>query len=153
MSRRNRTLLIGLGAAALAAVGATTFIMTRPRSAPEPAPAAAADEAAAERLARARREVAHLRNLTRQYRWGIGNLQHNQSFVQVELERLRAERRLMPDDDPARETLERRLTELPDLYRDYVDNEARARDMLAEIEAELKAKEAALQAIEATTAH
>ncbi|MEQ9641977.1 MAG: hypothetical protein RIM84_18280 [Alphaproteobacteria bacterium] len=152
MATSKRKLTLGLAVAALA-LGLTALMAGALPTAPPPhrqplPPVESA--AAAEDLAREQRELTYLRALRRQYLWGIDNLLVNQSFTRVELDRLKHEHRLMPDDDPARENLERRLRDLPDLYRDYAANEARVRELLDEVEAELSAREAALAARQGT---
>lgn len=149
MARANHKLALGLAVAGLTAGLAALMagaIPTAPPPQRRPPASVANPREQAEALAREKRELTYLRSLRRQYLWGIDNLQVNQSYTKVELDRLRFQRRMMPADDPERPIVERRLRELPDLYTDYVANEARVRELLSEVESELARREAALAA-------
>jgi hypothetical protein len=148
MAHPDRALLACLAAAglvtvalALLAAGAAPTMPPRPLQRPADVSQAAAHAEARERQ---QRELTYLRNLRTQYRWGIDNLRANQTYLRYQQVQLREERKRMPADDPARETLERRLAELPEMVRQYAENEARAARLLAQVEAELAAREVAL---------
>lgn len=137
------TLAVGVLLAGLAAlIAGAVPTAPPPHRRPPPSPEQLQD--AADALAREQREVNYLRALRTQYHWGIDNLLVNQSFTMVEMERLKAQERLMPADDPERKSLERRLRALPGIYADFIEAEARVRELLGELEAELAAREAAL---------
>lgn len=150
MARRTYVFSAILAAAMLIAGGAALVLQrSHQQAAPQPAPVVAQNAADdADRLEAARRDIAHLRMLRRQFRWGIDNLQTNQSYLQVEMERLRHERRVMPADDPARPGLERRLSDLPEQVHDFAETEVRVREKLSHLESELADKEMALKAME-----
>lgn len=130
-----------LGGLVLLVAGAVPSAPPQPAMRPLNVDVAAAEAAAREQQ---RREVAHLRSLRRQFRWGIDNLRANQTFLRYQQVQLGEERKRTPADDPALETLERRIAELPELVRQYADNETRAARLLQQLEAELAVREALL---------
>jgi hypothetical protein len=149
MRRTDRKLIVLLAGLAAAVGGSALLAGGAFQGRPPPSVAGLPDASAeerAERIATVERELAYLRLLRRQYRWGIENLQRNIDFIRYRQDLLEEETARVfgpaPADHPLLASMATELSRLPEQHQAFSRAEAQVRARLAALEADLAAREA-----------